>query len=1096
MKKKLFFLMLVLMPMSMMAQTIYHSIEKDGLLYLYQDGDDPNDDSKLFIIVDGSLTADGVQYANTDFVPDGSVRSAWRYKQDQNGNWNTGTCIYKADNVTPLGTARWYKSDMDAITTFKGNWGNNGPTSFQGIEYFRNITSLTVKQNTGNGVDLDLSKNTKLTTLAFTTPNYARVKSLNISNTQLTSLSLPEGSKSYLATLILSNTHLNYTESAPLDAQGFTLLNRFNVDVENSGLEIGKQVIVNDVDPNITILTIPDALGKDVELSAYTQLQKLTITNVGELDLSQNSTLQELTVTGGTNTSIILPETPTNLTKIDVSKSSVSGTFDVSSCSALTTLYTQESKITKLDAHGLTNLILLRLFPAKSYNDDIPTAYDSYDYRQYVLDTLDVSGCSSLGRLYVTANSDKVKDMFCNVRVINASNCTSMTDFYCYQSLLDSLDLSGCTELKTIAMHHGLLKTVNLSGCNKIDAFRAHRQSWENMDFLLKPQGDRTAAGIGNLRNIQLNGGSYIIKGSDGLNYYNDGKSYVRLIRTENGETRDLHYTTRIKELNLDYCSEDTLRQLMVANNMLQKLDLSKAGKNITYLQCENNRLLTLDLSMLPFNRTVSDPQKPGQTLSFNLGSKWNRQVEYIDVEVVKSMDTAGNWDGVHDWVAIHLPNGGYTHKLDNNLMLLPNLYYALHPEDIETDNVQIATEANPWLATVQETADLDDFAGQYLCPTGHEGEHLFLHSQQEIASDFGAYKDQDLYGKLLTYKYNTGFNQELDANGVPIKNPDGSIKKVNTSISIDPHITIRAHIWPYIINLNPATKNNSAKKVDYYSSTLYLDYDALIPEGVTAYFISGVANKDSVMAVGKSTVDAQLKMDPFGGDGTDNRILPAYTPVYIRSTLAPGLYNFLPIWDFDIKGWSQDRAAESEEDAILHGVEPTEKRIIQPQYVDELEAAKTKKASMTNILTGIKGTKSSSKDMEAKEFNRYPDGKGGFTLAPDTSFAVKRQVLILTFENQKGTKVLGFWPYNGTKVPAHRCVITAADFFAACGTTNAKGGSFYFDDEDETTGIKTIDYEPAMTDDSWYTLQGVRLNSRPTKQGIYIHGGKKIIIK
>ena len=249
-------------------------------------------------------------------------------------------------------------------------------------------------------------------------------------------------------------------------------------------------------------------------------------------------------------------------------------------------------------------------------------------------------------------------------------------------------------------------------------------------------------------------------------------------------------------------------------------------------------------------------------------------------------------------------------------------------------------------------------------------------------------------------------------------------------------------------------------------------------------------------MAIGKSTVDAQLKMDAFAGDGTDNRILPAYTPVYIRSTLAPGLYNFLPIWDFDIKGWSQDRAADSEEDAILHGVEPTEKRIIQPQYVDELEAAKAKKASMTNILTGIKGTKSSSLDMEAKEFNRYPDGKGGFTLAPDTSFAVKRQVLVLTFENQKGTNVIGFWPYNGTKVPAHRCVITAADFFAACGTTNAKGGSFYFADEDETTGIKTIDHEPTMTDDSWYTLQGVRLNSRPTKQGIYIHDGKKIIIK
>ena len=77
MKKKLLILLLMIMPMSMMAQT-YHSIEKDGLLYLYQDGADPNDDSKLFIIVNGSLTADGVQYTNTYFVPADGVRAAWR----------------------------------------------------------------------------------------------------------------------------------------------------------------------------------------------------------------------------------------------------------------------------------------------------------------------------------------------------------------------------------------------------------------------------------------------------------------------------------------------------------------------------------------------------------------------------------------------------------------------------------------------------------------------------------------------------------------------------------------------------------------------------------------------------------------------------------------------------------------------------------------------------------------------------------------------------------------------------------------------------------------------------------------------------------
>jgi hypothetical protein len=50
-----------------------------------------------------------------------------------------------------------------------------------------------------------------------------------------------------------------------------------------------------------------------------------------------------------------------------------------------------------------------------------------------------------------------------------------------------------------------------------------------------------------------------------------------------------------------------------------------------------------------------------------------------------------------------------------------------------------------------------------------------------------------------------------------------------------------------------------------------------------------------------------------------------------------------------------------------------------------------------------------------------------------------------------------------------------------------------------ETTGIGTLDTETGeMTFDSeaWYTLDGVRLSSKPTKKGIYINNGKKVVIK
>lgn len=44
-------------------------------------------------------------------------------------------------------------------------------------------------------------------------------------------------------------------------------------------------------------------------------------------------------------------------------------------------------------------------------------------------------------------------------------------------------------------------------------------------------------------------------------------------------------------------------------------------------------------------------------------------------------------------------------------------------------------------------------------------------------------------------------------------------------------------------------------------------------------------------------------------------------------------------------------------------------------------------------------------------------------------------------------------------------------------------------------TGINTIDNDQ-WTKDTWFTINGIRLKDKPTKKGIYIHNGKKVIVK
>ena len=50
-----------------------------------------------------------------------------------------------------------------------------------------------------------------------------------------------------------------------------------------------------------------------------------------------------------------------------------------------------------------------------------------------------------------------------------------------------------------------------------------------------------------------------------------------------------------------------------------------------------------------------------------------------------------------------------------------------------------------------------------------------------------------------------------------------------------------------------------------------------------------------------------------------------------------------------------------------------------------------------------------------------------------------------------------------------------------------------------ETTAIGEIDTKTGkMTFDSeaWYTLDGVRLSGKPSKKGLYINNGRKVVIK
>ena len=82
-----------------------------------------------------------------------------------------------------------------------------------------------------------------------------------------------------------------------------------------------------------------------------------------------------------------------------------------------------------------------------------------------------------------------------------------------------------------------------------------------------------------------------------------------------------------------------------------------------------------------------------------------------------------------------------------------------------------------------------------------------------------------------------------------------------------------------------------------------------------------------------------------------------------------------------------------------------------------------------------------------------------------------------------------GFHRYTGAYMPANKA-------FLALGSGSSAPLRMVIDDEEETTGVASMADGIDNMSDEWYTLDGRKLNGKPTAKGLYIVNGKKVMIK
>jgi hypothetical protein len=89
-------------------------------------------------------------------------------------------------------------------------------------------------------------------------------------------------------------------------------------------------------------------------------------------------------------------------------------------------------------------------------------------------------------------------------------------------------------------------------------------------------------------------------------------------------------------------------------------------------------------------------------------------------------------------------------------------------------------------------------------------------------------------------------------------------------------------------------------------------------------------------------------------------------------------------------------------------------------------------------------------------------------------------------FTLASGSKGVGFYHYTGSEVAAGKAYLIY----------NGASAAREFIGFDETTGICSIDNGQLTIDNSWYSLDGRKLQGEPAKKGIYVRNGQKVVIK
>lgn len=145
--------------------------------------------------------------------------------------------------------------------------------------------------------------------------------------------------------------------------------------------------------------------------------------------------------------------------------------------------------------------------------------------------------------------------------------------------------------------------------------------------------------------------------------------------------------------------------------------------------------------------------------------------------------------------------------------------------------------------------------------------------------------------------------------------------------------------------------------------------------------------------------------------------------------------------------------------------------------------------AANTPMLIRRSGSTSTLFALNQSTATSTPKAPADNLLKGTTSTAINNSEDYYVLGLNNATHALGFWRSDNSKIGTWRAYLDLSR------TGSSAKGFILALDTDTPTGITNAAATNKKDTDTWYTLDGIRLNAAPTQKGIYIHQGKKIVI-